>query len=100
MLCRLLPRHSCSSVHLTASGVREPSTTVDRAARASAGSRRPDYTLPAFGSWTGPVYGQLGVLTRDDRHAECHMCGRRFRMLATRVWKTYGVWADEHRAMF
>jgi len=60
----------------------------------------PDYTLPEFGSWTGPVFGARGVLARDDRHAECHMCGRRFRMLATHVWKTHGVWADEYRAMF
>jgi len=34
------------------------------------------------------------------RGAECHICGRVFRMLATHVWRTHQVWADEYRAYF
>jgi hypothetical protein len=28
------------------------------------------------------------------------MCGRVFRMLATHIWRTHEVWADEYRAYF
>ena len=60
----------------------------------------PDYRLPEFGSWTGPIFGRLGVLKRDELSAECHVCGASFRMLATHVWKAHDLWADEYRALF
>jgi hypothetical protein len=61
---------------------------------------RADWRLPETGSWPGAVFGQLGVLARDARGAECHICGRVFRMLATHVWRTHQLWADEYRAYF
>src|SRR5207302_3537857 len=56
--------------------------------------------LPEMGSWPGAVFGELGVLSRDARGAQCHVCGRVFRMLATHVWRTHEVWADEYRTYF
>jgi hypothetical protein len=61
---------------------------------------RADWRLPEPGSWPGAFFGQLGVLARDARGAECHICGHVFRMLATHVWRTHQVWADEYRAYF
>ena len=60
----------------------------------------PDYRLPEFGSWSGPIFGRLGVLILGEVGAECHICGAAFRMLATHVWKAHGLWADEYRALF
>jgi hypothetical protein len=61
---------------------------------------RPSYELPELGTWPGPIYGHLGVLQRDERGATCHICGRSFGMLATHVWRTHEVWAEEYRAYF
>src|SRR5262245_7818858 len=49
--------------------------------RCHGGARdRADWRLPELGTWPGAVFGQLGVLVRDARGAECHICGRVFRM--------------------
>jgi hypothetical protein len=56
--------------------------------------------LPEFGSWLGPIFGHLGVLNSTELGVECHICGASFRMLATHVWKTHDLWADEYRALF
>src|SRR5438128_1577862 len=61
---------------------------------------RADWQLPEMGSWPGAVFGELGVLSRDAHGAQCHICGRVFRMLATHVWRTHEVWADEYRVYF
>lgn len=61
---------------------------------------RADWQLPEMGSWPGAVFGEFGVLARDARGAQCHICGRMFRMLATHVWRTHQVWAEEYRAYF
>jgi len=67
--------------------------------RAAAGID-PGTACPRSGPWPGPIYRQLGVLNLDDRTAECHICGRRFRLLAHHVWTAHQVWADEYRAPF
>jgi hypothetical protein len=61
---------------------------------------RPGYALPEPGSWSGPIYGELGVIARDDVHAYCHICGRGFRALGHHVWRAHGLWAEEYRALF
>jgi hypothetical protein len=37
----------------------------------------PQYRLPAFGDWDGPIFGDWGRLTVEDDTAQCHCCGRR-----------------------
>src|SRR5262249_18812605 len=61
---------------------------------------RPGWRLPELGSWPGAVFGELGVLARDARGAQCHMCGRVFRMLATPVWRTHEVGGEEYGGYF
>src|SRR5579871_3294368 len=61
---------------------------------------RPDWRLPELGSWSGPMFGQLGVLAQHGDLVECHICGQAFRMLASHVWRRHDVWADEYRAYF
>lgn len=53
-----------------------------------------------MGDWDGPLFGQLGVLHLEDGKIECHCCGRWYRFLATHVWRTHAISADEYRALF
>lgn|GEM_PF-6366494 len=53
-----------------------------------------------MGDWDGPLFGQLGVLHLEDGKIECHCCGRWYRFLATHVWRTHEISADEYRALF
>ncbi len=51
-------------------------------------------------SRSGLIFGQPGMLQRNELGAECHIWGASFRMLATHVWKAHDLWADEYRALF
>ena len=60
----------------------------------------PNYHLPEFGSWEGPVFGALGVLDDDGEHVQCHVCGELFRALARHLWAAHGIWSAEYKAYF
>ena len=60
----------------------------------------PGRRLPELGDWSGPIYGQLGVLETDDRHVRCHACGAWFEALGGHIRRAHQLLADEYKAMF
>jgi len=50
--------------------------------------------------WEGPIYGEVGVLETDGTRAECHICGRWYRLLGGHVFQAHGLWADTYRRLF
>ena len=48
------------------------------------------------GTWTGPVFGDLGKLCRENGKVQCHLCGRFYRGVSFHV-KLHGVLMDEYR---
>jgi len=61
---------------------------------------KPDYQLPEFGSWRGPVFGEPGILLDDGDKAECHICGKYFGHLGNHVVRGHFVWPEEYKVMF
>ena len=41
--------------------------------------------VPALGEWDGPLFGELGVLSRDGTRLECHRCARWYPRQASHV---------------
>ena len=60
----------------------------------------PAENLPALGDWSGPIYGELGVLESDGERVRCHICGRMYLFLGNHVVRAHSVSADEYRAIF
>lgn len=60
----------------------------------------PEYSLPSFGDWDGPVFGQVGVLDGDGDTVDCHACGGSFRYLTPHVWQIHNLTAREYKSIF
>jgi ROS/MUCR transcriptional regulator protein len=60
----------------------------------------PHYKLPVIDDWDGPVYGDRGVLIRDDESVECHACGKSYKSLQTHARNTHGLDAREYKSIF
>lgn len=60
----------------------------------------PDYQLPRLGEWTGPIYGQLGRLSRSYESVQCHVCGMDFIKLGGHLWYAHDLLAAEYRSIF
>jgi len=56
--------------------------------------------LPRLGDWSGPMFGELGVLEIGDDGVRCHICGRWFNYLSAHLLRKHGVHPEEYRALF
>lgn len=60
----------------------------------------PDYRLPAFREWAGPIVGQFGVLRDDGERVMCHICGEFFGHLGGHIGRAHDLTAREYKAIF
>ena len=51
-------------------------------------------------TWTGPYFGQFGVLADDGDKVQCHVCGDMYDLLGSHANKTHGLTADWYRQAF
>lgn len=60
----------------------------------------PDYKLPGFGEWDGPIWGKPGVLDENEQGVECHCCGGRYKQLGHHTIVAHDLTAAEYKSIF
>jgi DNA-binding transcriptional regulator YiaG len=50
--------------------------------------------------WTGPIYGQRGILAHDGERAQCHICGDYFGNLGGHITQVHGIPPEEYKELF